>query len=89
MLTLTILKLDRDSVVYERHYKLLQRHLFEPLKIISISFKHDSSDIFSVSVIYPANNKHGFEVITIFLDSYGTIYKLEGEINGLHKRDNV
>lgn len=80
MLTVTISVIDRSSVVYERHYKWLKRHLYEPLQIISMSFKYDTQNLFSICIKHPANNKHGFEVITIFVDGYDTIYKIEGEL---------
>lgn len=75
MLTLTILALDKESVVYTHHYKWLKSHMHEPLKVLSISFKHDTDEIFSISIL-----KSKSDVITVFVNGYNTVYRLEGEL---------
>lgn len=80
MLTVTISVLDRNSVVYEEHYEWLQRHLFEPLDILCLNFHHETGELFSISVKQPVATEQKFEVITIFLWHYMTVYRLEGDV---------
>ncbi len=81
MLTVAISALDRDSVINDEHYEWLKRHMYEPLDVLCLNFMHETGELFSISVAQPTPEAtHGFDVVTIFLWHYRTVYKIGGDL---------